>query len=79
MTLVVDVETDNTIQPFTASGGFDAVMEAMGSLQDPLNDAKDHQVVASVTFGPVGGINPPQALHGERVAARGRHNGTSEA
>jgi hypothetical protein len=74
MTLIVDVESANEIQPVSASGNFDVVMEAMGALQEPLNNVEDDGVTATMTFG-----KHPQEYHGERIAERGRHNGTSEA
>lgn len=77
MHLTVETDCEHEVPNFEAKGDIDVVLDVMGSLQGPLNDATT--CVAHVEFYKKVELTPQQEAHGRRIAERGRHNGTSEA
>ena len=80
LNLKIECDLDRDVPPVQIVGDFDEALNAMeASLKTVLDEALESTALATVTFVKKGEFTAAQTIHGERIAARGRHNGTSEA
>ena len=82
LTFVATFESDKEIPVMHIAGSVGVVLDQLEATDNPLQHfgaAEDKNSTASFTIEEVKPITDAQAKHGERIAARGRHNGTSEA
>lgn len=81
--LLMDVtfETDKPVTTMEVKGTVEQVLKVLEGMDNPLealDQSSDDTSDALFSIAQLG-ITPEQQLHGERIAARGRHNGTAEA
>ena len=83
--ITVEFDTRNGAElPATmVKGSFDSTLDAFQEqMGKALNNSIESTAIVTVELSKkidTDGLNPAQVFHGERIQARGRHNGTSEA
>lgn len=80
LTLTLEFDTNQKVPDFHCKGPFDATIGAFDAqMRRVLNTTLRSTSLLTVDVKEVGALTPEQQVHGERIQARGRHNGTSEA
>lgn len=80
LTLTIDFDAKQEVPDFHCKGSFDTAISAFeAQMKRVLNASLTSTSLMTVDVAKVEGLTEAQRFHGERIAAKGRHNGTAEA